>query len=333
MRINLTKGTLALGLVMSLGACGPKMQTVADSQDAKSDSSSNESDTTNTRETVVVGVSVAEKGAAFRLAAATSYDMSLEGCASGLTISSITQTNPNVSAYKYDQNCLIKLNSFTINGFTYVPSAGDPFASWAAGDIAAFEVAGNPSNNYKVVVGSQLNNPITGTEAVAYTFTQIAAGADEQIASSVVGDSHALSVSGDDAVTMDIVAVTMTGMTAGGAGTFDFKLECGSAVTGSSPNFACGSHTITNLKYKLVEDTFGGVLTAAQAAALFDGSESSIVAGDLLATGASGAPNGGYTAHVTSPNQMHLHEHMLYVIKSGASYRYFNVDVTTLSYP
>jgi len=329
MKITATKGVVAIGLVMSLGACGPKMQTVSDSQAE----SSNEPDSTSTRETVVIGVNVAEKGASFRLAAATSYTMSLDGCASGLTIASITQANPNVSVYKYDQSCLIKLSSFTINGYTYVPSAGDPFTSWAAGDIATFEVSGSPSNNYKVVVGGQLNSPITGTEAVAYTFTQVAAGTDESIASSIVGDSHALSVTGDDAVIMDIVGVTMTGMTAGGAGQFDFKIECGSAVSGSSPNFACGAHTITDLKYRLVEDTYSGTLSAAQAAALFDGSESSIVAGDLLATGTSGATNGGYTAHVQSPAQMHLHNQMLYVIKSGSSYRYFNVDVTTLSYP
>ncbi len=307
------------------------MQTVSDAQGE----SSNDPDATasSTRETVVIGVNVAEKGASFRLAAATSYTMALEGCASGLAIASITQANPNVSVYKFDQGCLIKLTSFTINGFTYVPSGSDPFTSWAAGDIATFEVSGSPSNNYKVVVGGQLNSPITGTEAVSYTFTQVAAGTDESIASSVVGDSHALSVSGDDAVIMDIVGVTMTGMTASGAGQFDLKIECGSAVTGSSPNFACGAHTITDLKYRLVEDTFGGTLTAAQAAALFDGSESSIVAGDLLATATPGAANGGYTAHVQSPNQMHAHPNMLYVIKSGASYRYFNVDVTTLSYP
>ncbi len=319
---------VATGLILSLAACGPKLQSVSDNQaDTATDPDSTR------RETVTVGVTMNQK-AGFRLASANSYDMTLSGCASGLSISGITQANPSVDVYKFDQGCSIKLNSFVMGGITYVPSLGDPFTSWAPGDIATFQEAGVPANNFTVVVTTQLNNPITGTEAVAYTFTQLAAGTDETIAKSVVGDSHALSVSGQDAPTFDIKGVTMTGMTAGGAGEFVLKAECDTAITGSAPNFVCGTTQITSLKYKLVKDTYSGTLTAAQAAAIFDGSETTVDAADLLALGTSGATNGGFNSQtVTGPALMHSNPNMLFIIKAGASYKYFNVDVTTLTYP
>jgi len=331
MKLNVTQSFVVLGVTAALSACGPKLQSVAPSQDP---TSAEPESATERRETVTVGVNVAEK-AGFRLASASSYSMSLTGCASGLTASGISQANPSVDVYKFDQNCLVKLDSFTLNGITYTPSSGDPFTSWANGDLAVFEESGNPSNNFTVIVTSQLGNPISGTESVAYTFTQVAAGTDETIAKSVVSNSHALSVSGVDSATVDIVGVTMNGMTAGGAGQFTFKVECLTAITGSSPTYNCGTNQLTTLKYVLVKDTYGGTLTAAQAAALFSGGETTVGAGDLLATGSSGAPNGGFnTQTLTGPNIMHNNPNMLLVIQSGGtSYKYFNVDVTTLTYP
>ncbi|MCX6129288.1 MAG: hypothetical protein NTX25_09535, partial [Proteobacteria bacterium] len=100
---------LAFGLVFSLAACGPKLQNVADSQGSRQAEPE-----ASRRETVSVGVSVSQLGAGFQLASATSFSMSLTGCASGLSLPTITQANPNVSVYKFDQGCLIKLNSFVL---------------------------------------------------------------------------------------------------------------------------------------------------------------------------------------------------------------------------
>jgi hypothetical protein len=328
MKVTVVHGLVAVGLSMGLAACGPKLQSVADNQDA-----STETDSTR-RETVTVGVNVAERGG-FSLAAASSYAMSLDGCASGLTVPSITQANPSVDVYKFDQGCKVKLNSFVLSGITYTPAAADPFDSWVTGDVATFEEAAIPSNKFTVTVTSQLGNPISGTEAVSYTFSQLIAGTDETIAKTVVGDSHALSVSGVDAASVDIVGVTMTGMTAGGAGTFTFKVECLTNITGTSPAFSCGNNLMTTLKYVLVEDTFGGILTQTQANALFASAGTTVAAGDQLPTGTVGALKGGFnTQTLTGPAQMHLKPNMLLVVQSGGvSYRYFNVDVSTLTYP
>jgi hypothetical protein len=325
MKLNLGQGLVVVGLAMGLAACGPKLQSVAE-QDG-----SNTADPSR-RETISVGVNISEKG--FALANASTYTMRLEGCASGLT-ADITQAQAFVDVYKFDQGCVIKLTAFTYGGVTYEPTVGDPFnATHSAGDIATFADTLNPANQLTVTVGSQLNNPISGTEAVSYTFSQITAGAAETIAKTVVGDAHTLSVTGTDAANVDITGVTMTGMTAGGAGQFTFKVDCLVATTGTLPaTLKCGANDLIGLKYRLIADnaTYNGDLTYTQAAALFDGSETTVASGDQFSTG-----NGGFNALVTGPNQMHNNPNMLFVIQSGGaggSYKYFNVDVTKLTYP
>lgn len=332
MKTALVQGTVALNLILTTVACGPKLESVSTGK-------KDQGGTTDTRrETVTIGVAVNE-GAALALAAATSYSMALEGCASGLAYSNISQANPNVDVYKFDQNCLIKLNAFEIGGISYVPSAADPFTSWAAGDSATFEESGNPSNSLRVVVSSQLGNPIVGTESVAYTFSQILAGSDSTLAKNVVSANHALSVTGQDATPLTVASLSFIGMTAAGAGQFQFTLDCNENVTGTAPALSCAGTALSDLKYKLVKDTFGGTLTLAQAAAIFDGSELSIDDADKLAVGAGGAAHGGFVTKggasaLTGPDQMHLNPNMLLVIQvAGVSYRYFNVDVTTLTYP
>ena len=325
------QGTLIASLLTV--ACGPQLGSVA--------GGSKDSETTtvdNRRETVTIGVGV-EQSSKLSLAAATSFSMSLDGCASGLAYANITQSNPNVDVYKFDQNCLIKLNSFSLNGITFVPSGADPFSSWLLGDIAIFEEAGNPTNVVRVVVSSQLGSPIAGTETVAYSFSQIAAGSDSSLAKSTVGNSHSLSVSGQDATPLTIAGLSFTGMTATGAGQFVFTLECGQNVTGTAPALSCAGTSLDSLKYRLVKDTFGGTLTVAQASAIFDGTEVAIADAEKLGVGAASAPKGGFTTKsgasaLQGPDQMHANPNMLFVVQvAGSSYRYFNVDVTTLAYP
>ena len=94
------------------------------------------------------------------------------------------------------------------------------FTSWIAGDLATFEESGNPANTIRVAVASQLDDPVSGTEAISYTFSEIVAGADEAIASSVVSDAHAITVAGQAAPNFTISAVSFAGMTAAGAGQF-----------------------------------------------------------------------------------------------------------------
>ena len=116
----------------------------------------------------------------------------VDTCASGLSYSNLSSSTPNFDVYKFDQGCLVKLQSFDFGGVTYTPKSGEGFGSYADGDIATFEGSGT---ELKVTVVNQLDATISGTETVTYGFSEIVAGADEALANSVVADSQTLSVS------------------------------------------------------------------------------------------------------------------------------------------
>jgi hypothetical protein len=319
MKLNLGQGLVVVGLAMGLAACGPKLQSVAE-QDG-----SNTADPSR-RETVKVGISFAEKGSGMRLADATTFSMSLEGCASGLSYPNITQNDDSIDLYKFDQGCLVKLNSFSVNSINYVLSS-DVFESWTTGDIAVFQDSTNSNNKLTVRVVSQLPTAIAGTESVSYAYTQVVAGADESIAKSIVSDVHTVSVGGVDAAKVDITSVSMTGMTAQGAGRFTFDVLCTQAVVAGS----CDTNALTSLKYLLVKDTYSGNPTYEQLTTLFTSSGTTVGAGDIIATG-----NGGFRTQVmNTPDQMAAsgNSNLLFIVQSGgSSYKTFNVDVEALTY-
>ena len=182
--MKLLKLGVSFGLLLGCG--GPLIKEVG-----PSDSSDGGGQALN--EKIRIDVVVTENKSSLLLADATAFTMQLEGCASGYT-SSATETDPSLLAYKFDRDCLAKLASFQINGVTYVPSAADPFTTGLAGDTAVFEDSTAPTNLISVKVVTQLDNPISGTEPVAYSFSQITKGDDENIADSVVGGLRKLTI-------------------------------------------------------------------------------------------------------------------------------------------
>ena len=318
-------------LALTLVGCGPDMIN-------PNDSANSEQDLDGGQELVTVSVGVQESDTPlFSLAAATSFDMSLEGCQSGLAYANILDTNPNIDVYKFDQDCIVKLNQFVYGGVTWVPTVADPFDSWAVGDVATFEDNTDPTNTIRVVVAGQLDNPVSGTEAISYTFSEIQAGADETIAKNVVSDAHAISVSGQSAPNFTINAVSFTGITAAGAGQFSFTMACATNVSGTvgGDDLGCEGVDFSAITYKLIEDTYSGTLTIADASALFPTGESNItIATHGLDIGGGGTATGGFvTVTLDGPAQMHSKPNMLLVLEaSDTSYQYFNIDVTTLSY-
>jgi len=312
-------------------SCGPKLVTPADSE-------ANGSTSSGDQELVTVSVGIQESSQPIlALADATSFDMSLDGCASGLTYPSIAETNPNIDVYKFDQGCLVKLNQFVYGGVTWVPTGGDPFTTWASGDIATFEDSTDPTSTIRVVVGTQLDDPVSGTEAISYSFSEIQAGADAAIAENIVSDSHALSVSGQSAPNFIVQAVDFNGMTAAGAGQFAFTMECAVSVTGTvaGDDLACDGTPINSITYKLLEDTYGGTLTLSDASALFPvGESAAVVSTHGIDLGGGGTVEGGFiTVTLDGPDGMHSTPNMILILEAlDASYQYFNIDVTTLTY-
>jgi hypothetical protein len=322
------KNVALIGLSIAGLACSPNLKKV--DEDEKTEDGAFDP---NNPEVVEVGVSISENQTAFHLAAATAFTMQMDGCVSGYT-STADEGSPNLQVYKYDQDCLVKLTAFSYNGFDFVESAGDPFQTWLAGDVAIFEDVLDATNIMRVQVVNQLDSPISGTEPVDYLFSIIEQGSDENIADSVVGAAHAMSVNGQDPPHFTIAAVTYDGMTAGGAGQFTFTLECDVAVTGSGATRACDGILLDDIKYKLIEDTYSSTMAIGDAVALFPTGESSITnPTDHLNTGAGGTTNGGFvTSSLNGPNQMHVKPNMILILEAAdTSYLYFNVDVTTLT--
>jgi hypothetical protein len=328
---TISRSVFATLVLAAASACGPALEDVTGGDKNASDPAVGAADS---QETIDIATNVDEKqpsGALSLTAGATAFQISLGGCASGYA-STATEASPNLQAYKFDRGCLAKLTSFQFSGVTYVPSSGSPFTTWAVGDTATFVDSLNVNNTIRVAVYAQLSNPIAAADAVEYRFSQVAAGADKNIAASVVGASHTLAVTGEAAPDYQVTSVSFQNITAAGAGQFQFGLECKVAVAAG----ACRNTTQTGVDYKLVEDTFGSVLTLDQAATIFATAGTAVVAADTVAAGDATLVNGGFntktgTSILSGPDQMHLHPHMLLILRSGPSYQYFNVDVTTLT--
>jgi hypothetical protein len=325
MKVYVGQGLVVLGLAMGLAACGPKLQSVSETDGSGTQDPSR-------RETIKVGINFSEKGAGFQLADATDFSMSLLGCASGLTYPSITKSDDKIDVYRFDQGCYVKLNSFNLNTINYVPTAGDPFETeHPVNDFAIFADEANPSNTLRVKVASQLTfGGILNTDNVSFSYTEIVKGADEQVAKNIVSDEHTLSVGGVDAAKVAITKVTMKGMTSAGAGLFEFEVSCTEAVNAG----ACAGNALTSLKYRLVKNTWTGEPSYNDINDLFASAGTQVDALDVLATTSNGF--GGFkTVQLSTPDQMHTlgNGNLLFVVQSGGmSYKYFKVNIERLSY-
>ena len=208
------------------------------------------------------------------------------------------------------------------------------FTTWLAGDTATFKDNGAGTIKLDLSVSSQLDNPISGATPVTYAFKEIQAGADTTLAKNDVSDGHTLSVAGEAAPAFIVDSYTFDNITAAGEGQFTFTMECdGENIAGAGATATCKSQNmVSDVKYKLVEDTYGGVLTLADPDALFPAGETSVVDGDILAIGAGGTVNGGFkTSLMTGPATLHNKPNMILILQvSDTSYRYYNIDVTTL---
>ncbi len=290
---------------------------------------------------------VLDGSASLRLAAdATAFQMTLSGCASTQT-TTVDETKTYLELYEFDRNCVVKLTTFTLNGNVYTPKAGHTFTSWAAGDTAVFEVVGaSPADELKVEVITTVSNPVTAGGTIHYQFSETTKGATETIGEAVVRKSQTLSVNGQAAPNFRINQVSFVGITASGNGEFRFQLECnGQAVTSTGQDIQCYDVRLDSLHFTLAENTYSGdptqtdldnIMTAASGGKTVDMTSNAFVAGG----GTPALTNGGFiTADhgdadvMVMPGTLPIdqHPHMLLVLKSGPSYLYFNVEVTTIT--
>jgi hypothetical protein len=321
-------------LAISAGCAQPKQKTYDEDEASSSriGGSGGGASGGNHAQLVTIPVQVADNvnGGGFSLVAATAYDISLDSCASGYT-STANEASSALEAYKFDRGCKAKLTSFEVGGFTLIPTAGDPFTTWVAGDTATFDEAGEPGTNAVLVrVVSTLADPIAGTEAIVYEFSEIDQGADEGILEATVGDSHSMTVASQPPPSFTIHSVLFVGVTAGGAGQFEFILECTSSIGVTDD---CEGVDMADITYKLVEDTYAGTLDLADANALFPAGETAVaMPADREAPGGTTVNGGFATVTLDGPVTLVGKPNMIFIMQAAdTSYQYFNVDVATLT--
>ena len=307
----------ALSLITSCGTVG--------TNDVEKNEASEVSKTSGS-EVISIPVSFTQKNV-LTLAAATTFNISMDGCASGFTATA-SELSPSLEVYKFDQNCLAKLTSFEAGGIIYTnQNAGaTDFTTWLQGDTATFASSGGET--VAVVVNEQLDSPISGTKTISYSFSEAVAGNVSNIASSVLGDAHTMSIDGEQAPNFTVDTISFTGMGAGGEAQLDIIAECGVAQT-AGPD-VCDGLDLTNITFWLVEDTFGGAPTLADLQALTSGASVSSVLNQ--GTAATTNDRGGFaTGDILGSAPMHTKPEMLFVVKGSASYTYYEIDLSTLS--
>lgn len=323
--------TAVATLAITLGCAQPKQKTYDGDEESTRTGGVVSGRGGNHAQLVTIPVQILDNASSgFSLAAASAYTVSLDGCATGYT-STADESSTALQAYKFDRGCKAKLTTATIGGLVMIPTAGDPFTTWVAGDTAIFDEVGEPGTNAVLVrVVSTLADPVAGTEAVVYEFSEIILGADEGILAATVSDAHSMTVASQPPPSFTIDAVAFVGVTAGGAGQFELTLECTSSIGVSDD---CEGVDMADITYKLVQDTYGGTLTLAQADALFPAGETVVaMPADRDAPGAVN-PNGGFhSTTIDGPNAMATNPNMIFIMQAAdTSYQYFNVDVATLT--
>lgn len=271
------------------------------------------------REAVYVPIQVNEKSASFNLLAnATAYTVNLEDCSSGYT-DTVTEVDGSVLVYIGDTDCLGKLTTFTFDSKVFTPKTGSEFTNYAVNDSAVFEEVGG--KEYIVYVDGQLASPVTGLSTVRYVFTEVVDAGLFTVATSSYAEAHSISVTGDEPPDFSITQVSISGLNASGGGEFTFEMTCNVAMSGTD----CNGVDLSTIDYKLVEDTYSSTLATTDASTIFSTAGATIsIPGDQHANN-----NGGFnTSLLTGPTTISSKPNMILILRSGASYQYFNVDVT-----
>lgn len=209
--------------------------------------------------------------------AATNLVVSVTGCSSGYSITNFTITSGTVKLYIGDRNCLVKLTSFTTGGNTYQPTGVNAvaFTTWLANNTAKFQRTTLATDVYDLVVISQATQSgVLSTDAVTYAFTKPSSLSTQNLPTVSVGYSlPAPGISSYAAPDFSALRARYLGIDASLNLSMSFTLQCGAAVTGTTPNFSCsGVQMNTLLDFIFIRDTFSGAaITFAQAVTAFSG--------------------------------------------------------------
>jgi len=259
-------------------------------------------------------------------AAITDWTIAVSGCKSGYT-TSVTSTSAApktaVGLYKFDQSCVAGLEKFTYGTSVFTKQGGGTL-SGVAGTSATFE---SGTKVLKVSISTQLDSPLSASSKAAFSFFEITKGTDSLPPGTKYSQGQGLSISGVEAPNFEISDIELTAIAAAdGAPTFNVKLECNNAIASGACSSASGdAQPMASMDVKIVDDTFGGAPTFADAETLFT------TAGITPTVDGTIGTNGGMSAILLGSGPLYSHRNTIvfirYAVTGGASYRYFNMDI------
>ena len=314
------------GLGLLASACGA---LEVDSEKGDSDEA-----TIDPRRSSEVALGVQADEGALQLAAPTTSDFVIQitGCASGYTTTvTSTAASPkgSVPLYTGDGNCIAGLQSFTWSGVAYTKSGGGTLTTGSSLFV-------NGANQLYVTVGTQLTATISGASKATFLISEVKSGSDYTI--SGYSSSAPLTVSAIEAPEIEIPAngITLTSINATtGVATFTVNVQCKNILSAgpSSCQTPGGEDQLfSNMKAKLITDTFSGVLNFSDAnTAMATGSTAVASPANLKAT--SPITTEGFMLSLSGAGQLYTNKNMILIVEytdptsSAKSYRYFNVDI------
>lgn len=325
----------ALGLVATMSACGDGAVggiLSGDEQSKQEDKKLDPSLTPSRASNVGLGLRSADGG--FNLAAPSTddYIIQITACSSGYstTVASTTASpKSSVPLYTGDGGCLAGLQQFEWLGTTYTKSGGGTLTSGSA-----LFVDGGSAELF-VTVGTQLDATISATSEAIFLISEVSGGTDYAI--SGYSDSAGLTVSLVEAPEVQIPAngITLASINSGsGVATFAVSVQC---INMLSPGATmcqtpgASDQLFTDMKAKLVADSYGGTLSYSDASAAMAAGTTSVTAPNLSV--AAPITTEGFTISLAGPGQLYTNKNMILIIEytdtgsGGKSYRYFNVDI------
>lgn len=225
--------------------------------------------------------------------------VSLSGCSSNYSFTELLITTGSFAVVNSDQNCILQLDEFHLDGERFSPKVGSEFTTWLPPDSGIY-VGESSAKELSVSVSSQINQAgASVSDMVSFEFRDIKGEASNSL--KFISFGKAIALGAGIAPDFEMVHSELVIINPDRSAYLDFSLECGSTLTGSqASDYRCSDLLMnTELDYLLVKDTYGGALTEGDADAIFaSGSPISIT--NFIAPGNNDPynhplPNGGFS--------------------------------------
>lgn len=306
----------SLMIALGMMACGTKKSSTASSE-------------SSSREAVTVQVSsLDDSGAALSLASADSFSGSIAGCLSGYSKTGINESSQGLSLARGDKNCVFKLDAFAYGGEGYNLSN----AVWSEG--SSFVASSNSGKKLRFSVVKNIDATVAGAQSVSLVFSGLDVGPSQSAGANI---GAAISISGADPVLLDVSYIDVSVDATSGAGVFDLKLQCASALVGSGLSATCGGLELSKLRFGLAKNTLPASPSLDECRAVATSGTSgnlTVAASDVVAAGEGDMLNGGVVApKLTGPATLFGADNLSLVMAvassdAGGSCKYFPIAIT-----